>query len=848
MAYSDDDIRELCLETDRILIDGDKFNDKVASLEDLQKRLKRKAKFKEVNFQDKCEGDNSLGDLLLKHATENDNSRVKDFLLNNGFTLPQQEQITAAVNEEEEQSTPDVEENEAEPSSADSSNSGDTQFAMSYKKMKEIVTKNPNITAEEFSKELKKEKVDIKITNQDGWTLLYYAVRSEGPSITDGRDIFLKIVKLLANSGIKVNDIQDTAYTLLDRAATIKQADIVKILLDSGKFNEEEKLQALNFAIVQGNAQEAQSFLGHIKYEEALRVLSELKTQLLREEKGQVEGIGESLNMLRNEVCCKEKKETENIVQKLSTLETTLLHKKKEQIEGIKPLNTLRNKASHEEQIENIVKDLNTLGSTVLHEEQKEQIKGMIKALDILKTKVLSEKKIEDMIKAIDTLKKGVLCIENTVNALNELKLENLSREQEEQLIKTLDKLKPEIGYIEDKVKAFNTPKSEVSHRKQEEKIINAFDTLRTIVLHKEQIEDMMKTTILSKKQVENMAKVLNTSKTENLSKKQVENMAKVLNTLKTTVLHREKIEVMRQFFECNKDLTEEEKVKALSDAVMEYDAPKVNRLLEYMVGIPEVSIGSLLKIMKQNQSSLKKESKLCPKTNTIILLLESAVKNGEKEKQKAPHIETNSASSSSRNADSRPVATVPPVSFNNNDLLNHNRSSGPTATVPPISTNGDNCNHDNEIPVVTINQVVTMPSVKENKPKPSGNVGYKPVPPVVLTNASATTTSSGDNGPHDFIGPQFSPPNEEETKYKESKENFHTSLRNDVVGVVITGLFIAVAVMVPSIAGAAVCGIVAALALVATGLHVKDSTLPSYKEMEENRVERISQNCTVMI
>ncbi|MDR2548185.1 MAG: hypothetical protein LBC34_01625 [Rickettsiales bacterium] len=39
---------------------------------------------------------------------------------------------------------------------------------------------------------------------------------------------------------------------------------------------------------------------------------------------------------------------------------------------------------------------------------------------------------------------------------------------------------------------------------------------------------------------------------------------------------------------------------------------------------------------------------------------------------------------------------------------------------------------------------------------------------------------------------------------------------------------------MVPSTAGAAVCGIVAALALVATGIHVKDSTLPSYKEMRE--------------
>ncbi|WCR59862.1 MAG: hypothetical protein PG978_001310 [Wolbachia endosymbiont of Ctenocephalides felis wCfeF] len=825
MAYSDDDIRELCLETDRILIDGDKYNDKVASLEDLQNRLiRRKAKFKEVNLQGECEVGNSLGDLLLKYADENDKSRVKDLFLNNGFKLPQQEQVVVVTNEEEEQKIPDIAENKVETSSEDSSNSRDAQFTISYDKIKEIVANNPGITAEEFGEELKKEKIDIKITNQNGWTLLYSAVRSEGSYITGDRSIFLKVVKLLTNSGIKVNGIQDTAYTLLNRAVITKQADIVKILLESGKFNEGEKSQALNSAIVQGNVQEAQSFLGHVEYEEVLKALDTQRTQLLREEKERVEGIRESLNMLKNEVYCKEKKETENIVQKLSTLKTTLLHKKKEQIEGVKPLNTLRNKASHKEkeQIENVIETLETLKSKVLHEEQKEQIKGMIKALNILKTKVLSEEQIEDIIKAIDTLKKDVLCIENTVKALNELKLENLSGEQEEQLIKTLDELKPEIGYIEDKIEAFNTLKSEVSHRKQEEKIINAFDTLRTTVLHKKQIEDMMKATILSKEQVENMAKVL--------------------NTLKTEILRREKIEVMRQFFECNKNLTKEEKVNTLSDAVMEYDVPKVKQLLEYMVGIPETSMGDLLEIMKQSQSSLKKEDKPCPKTNAIIWLLEQAIKNGEKEKQKAPHIETNSTSNSgNRSVGNKPAATEPPVSLNNNDLLNHNRSSRPTATVSPISTNRDNRNHDNETPIATgTNHATIPPNVEEDKPKPSGN---KPVPPVPTeeTDTGPIPISSGGNKPHDFREDQFSRPDTQETKYKESKENFHTSLRNNVIGVVITVSFVAAAVMVPSIAGAAVCGIVAALALVVTGIRVKDSTLPSYKEMRE--VELTKQN-----
>lgn len=100
MAYSDDDIRELYLEIDKILINGDKYNDKVAGLENLQNRLRRKAKFKDIDFQSKCEGDNSLGDLLLKYATEEDNLRVKNFLIINGFKLPQKEQMTAEINEE----------------------------------------------------------------------------------------------------------------------------------------------------------------------------------------------------------------------------------------------------------------------------------------------------------------------------------------------------------------------------------------------------------------------------------------------------------------------------------------------------------------------------------------------------------------------------------------------------------------------------------------------------------------------------------------------------------------------------------------------------------------------------
>ncbi|UPA55058.1 hypothetical protein MWH06_07560 [Wolbachia pipientis] len=124
MVYSNDDIEELYL--DRIT----KFDNTVTSLEELEKRLR-----KEVNFQDKCEGDNLLGDLLLKHATKKDNPRVKDFLLQNGCEPLQQEQITAAINKEEE--APNVEENKSDSNEVDSSN-----------------CKNPGMTAEVLYKQL----------------------------------------------------------------------------------------------------------------------------------------------------------------------------------------------------------------------------------------------------------------------------------------------------------------------------------------------------------------------------------------------------------------------------------------------------------------------------------------------------------------------------------------------------------------------------------------------------------------------------------------------------------------------------------------------------------------------
>ncbi|MGL9718212.1 MAG: ankyrin repeat domain-containing protein [Wolbachia sp.] len=250
MSYSKEDIRELCLDIDKIFINGDKYDDKyddkVTSLNDLQNRLKRKAKFKEIDFQSRCEGDNSLGDLLLKYADEDDNSRVKDFLITNGFKLSQQEQIAAAANdEEEEQKTPDIAENEA----------GSNDFV------------NHGMTAEILYEQL----IQGKETNRAIFDSFANAVRES--NIAGDRGVFLGVIKLFTDLDSVIHLTDTASRTILDIAAITKQADVVKILLDSGKFDEEEKLNALNSAIIQGNVREVEPFLGHVNGENMQRAL-----------------------------------------------------------------------------------------------------------------------------------------------------------------------------------------------------------------------------------------------------------------------------------------------------------------------------------------------------------------------------------------------------------------------------------------------------------------------------------------------------------------------------------------------------------------------------------------------
>lgn len=167
---------------------------------------------------------------------------------------------------------------------------------MTYEKIKEIVTNNPNITAEEFGEELKENRISIKKINKYHYTLLGHIVNSKGPNITDNtndRAIFLQIIKLLTDLKTKGNTGQFKYVKAgLSEAITTKQADVVRILLDSGKFNEEEKFNALLCAVTQKYVQGVKLLLGHVNDENMQKAL---KVAMDKEQTTQVEEITQIL-------------------------------------------------------------------------------------------------------------------------------------------------------------------------------------------------------------------------------------------------------------------------------------------------------------------------------------------------------------------------------------------------------------------------------------------------------------------------------------------------------------------------------------------------------------------------
>ncbi|WP_264707106.1 ankyrin repeat domain-containing protein [Wolbachia endosymbiont (group A) of Acrocera orbiculus] len=289
---------------------------------------------------------------------------------------------------------------------------------------------------------------------------------------------------------------------------------------------------------------------------------------------------------------------------------------------------------------------------------------------------------------------------------------------------------------------------------------------------------------------------------------------------------------------------------------------------------IPKSKLYKLCQQLKSNALD-----KAIDKNNEkLVTLLVSAIEE-KQEKQKISNEEIKVGSGSNSNATSKSIATstkktnpttvpnsgngrsvinkpVSPVVSTNagtsamssgNDKSSNIRTHGDglsNHTITPNSGNGQHHNNKNETPVVTVPSILTKKTNTNQTVTPNSGNGQhhnnENKTPVV-TGIDQTATPNNDNKANGFVDAQFSMPNEQETKYKESKKDFYTSLTKDVVGVVITGLFITAAVMVPFVAGAVVCSVIAALIAIYTGLHVKNSTLPSYREMRENEVERVT-------
>ncbi|WP_265045189.1 MULTISPECIES: hypothetical protein [unclassified Wolbachia] len=144
---------------------------------------------------------------------------------------------------------------------------------------------------------------------------------------------------------------------------------------------------------------------------------------------------------------------------------------------------------------------------------------------------------------------------------------------------------------------------------------------------------------------------------------------------------------------------------------------------------------------------------------------------------------------------------------------------------VPREEVYGMECMIQENIPKQDMSQITTFHSRDSNSRElDSNHKRTTVVEPETDTNQTATEI------------------NKQKTGWKESKKLFYTSLKNDAIGIMITGLLIAATIVVPSIVGAVIFGAVAALCAVTTVLHIKNSTLPSYRKIEEPEVEAHGQ------
>ncbi|MCA7010718.1 ankyrin repeat domain-containing protein [Wolbachia endosymbiont of Tribolium confusum] len=596
---------------------------------------------------------------------------------------------------------------------------------LTYEDVKKFVTDNPNIAAQEFGEKLKQSgPTDAKICD-----LFMDILRSGKSSILNDYDTFLKIVELLAKSNIKIDIGDTTSKTVLDYAVSGEKPNVIKIFLDSDKFDQERKSNALLTAVNEGKVQEFEIFLDYIDHTKILEVLNTAP----HNESTEVMKI-----LLNNKRFTGEEK-----VQALSHAS----------IDG-----------------------------------ELTKVRLLLKYM-----KGVPEDGIRNLLEIIEEKK---LSLRKELQIDSEFKVDFSNSDHNKYLSSCVI-----IALLRSAInKKQNTPdgaESNVSNTSTGLTLNN--DDIRNLCLDIDRVtkqdstvtsfEDLQKR--LKRKGINLQSKCEKNAVLEYAIKDQNLNVIKFLLQNGMTIINA--IGQEGRYY-----VSKIEEDKSILCSVVHYTDNSNAEIL-----------GTLLRNINAEQSKLNPEDELyrlyqqlkddafctafAEKNSVAATALiqndrEIIVPHGSatNKEQETFHIETNSVSNSNRNVISRPVATA-----------------------PPVSTNGNN--NKNEAPV--------------------------------STRTGPTVTPNNDKKANGFVEAQFSPPHEKETKYKKSKESFYASLRSDVVGVVIAGLFVAAAVTVPSLAGALVCSVLAILVVMVTGLHVKNFTLPSYSEMRENKVEPVNSS-----
>ncbi len=570
---------------------------------------------------------------------------------------------------------------------------------MTYEEIKEIVTNNPDITAEEFYWTLiQGGKTDIEI-----FDLFADAIRSGGSDISNDRDTFLKTIELLANSGIKINDIKDTASnTLLDIAAMNKQADVVRILLNSGKFNKEEKLHALNSAIVQGNVQEFKLFLDYVDHASIQEHLNAAPCnentdimKVLLDNKRFTEG--EKVDALSNA----------SIDGDLPKVRLLLKHMTGIPANGIRSLLEMIKESKSSLEIDSEFKvDFNNSDHC----------------------KYLSNYVIIAILRSAINKKQNTLNVEENGAGLSGSNITTLNDGDIRNLCLDIDRVT------------------------KQDSTVTSF-------------EDLQKR--LKRKGINLQSKCEKNAVLEYAIKDQNLNVIKFLLQNEVTIINA--ISQEGRYY-----VSKIEEDKSILCSVVSYTDNSNAEIL-----------GTLLRNINAEQSKLNPEDELyilyqqskddafCTAVAESNSVAATVLIQNDQERI-APR-----ASAVSKNG--IPIATVHPILT---------KETNTNQTVTPNSGNGQHHNNEGETPVVTAPTILTKETNTNQTVTPNSGNGQhhnnKNKTPV-STRTDRTATPNNDNKANSFIDAQFSPPNTQETKYKESKENFYTSLTKDVVGVVVT-------------------------------------------------------------